>query len=73
MKRVMKKNNRSETICEFCGEGLFLNIESPAGASCRVLEQSMVLCLLVVRGTICFDILAMTGECFFGEALFLIF
>ena len=73
MKRVLKRNMRSKTICEFRDEGQFMNIEFSAVASCRVLEQSMVLCLLVVRGTICFDILAMTGESFFGEALFLIF
>ena len=58
MKRVMKRNNRSKTIWEFRDEGLFLNIESPAVPSCRVMEQSMVLCLLVLLGTICFEILA---------------
>ena len=74
MKRVMKRNNRSKTIWEFRDEGIFLNIEFPAVPSCRVLEQSMVLCLLVLLGTMCFEILAITGECcFFGEALFLIF
>ena len=74
MKRVMKRSNRSKTICEFRDEGLFLNIEFPAVPSCPVLEQSMVLCLLVLLGTMCFEILAITGVCcFFGEALLLIF
>ena len=70
MKRVMKRNNRSKTIWEFRDEGIFLNIEFPAVPSCRVLEQSMVLCLLVLLGTMCFEILAITGECcFFGDIL----
>ena len=69
---VMKRNNRSKTICEFSDEGLFLK-EIPTVESCRGFEQSMVMCLLEFLVKFCVGILSVAGEWnFCGKAFFLI-
>ena len=71
---VIKRNNRSKTICEFNEKGLFPDVEFPAVDSCLDFEGSVVMILLGLIIKFRVEILAVAGLLIFcGEALFLIF
>ena len=67
---AMKRNNRSNTICECSDEGLCPDVEFPSVDSCLDFEGSVVMILLGLIITFRVEILAVAGNLLFcGEAL----